>query len=363
LRRSLRIAWWPGHSTGRYAGSTWYADTFAMDLYENCIAHINIDSPGCRWATEYYDLTWMAEAEPFCQEVIEDVTGKPSDGLRPDQSGDYSFYNIGVTGFFCLLSTMPRELIREKGFYKVWGCGANIGWHSEDDTLEVADQENLMRDLRVYVTALNRLVNARLFPFDFRRVADEFVDLLEDYQQAGGERFNLSPAIEEARSLRRELDRFTTRAAQADDPAPFNQAMMEMARVLIPVNYNRCGRFRYDPAVYVPPIPDLAPIQALGRFPAGSDAARFIQTHLTRGRNRVVWALRQARLRGAGAEGGLEGRRGGDEPPRAAAAGVRLAGHRGGYRRRRRGAGLDRVDVRGVPQHPRYHRAGGGAGG
>jgi hypothetical protein len=21
-----RIAWWPGHSTGRFAGSTWYAD-------------------------------------------------------------------------------------------------------------------------------------------------------------------------------------------------------------------------------------------------------------------------------------------------------------------------------------------------
>ena len=29
LKRSVRIAWWPGHSTGRYAGSTWFADTFA----------------------------------------------------------------------------------------------------------------------------------------------------------------------------------------------------------------------------------------------------------------------------------------------------------------------------------------------
>ena len=26
---SVRIAWWPGHSTGRYAGSTWFADHFA----------------------------------------------------------------------------------------------------------------------------------------------------------------------------------------------------------------------------------------------------------------------------------------------------------------------------------------------
>ena len=32
LKRSLRVAWWSGHSHGRYAGSTWYADTFAIDL-------------------------------------------------------------------------------------------------------------------------------------------------------------------------------------------------------------------------------------------------------------------------------------------------------------------------------------------
>ena len=48
LRRSVRIAWWPGHSTGRYAGSTWYADAFAMDIDRNCVASVNCDSPGCR---------------------------------------------------------------------------------------------------------------------------------------------------------------------------------------------------------------------------------------------------------------------------------------------------------------------------
>ena len=32
LRRSVRLAWWPGHSTGRYAGSTWFADHFGRSL-------------------------------------------------------------------------------------------------------------------------------------------------------------------------------------------------------------------------------------------------------------------------------------------------------------------------------------------
>ena len=53
LERSVRVAWWPGHSTGRFAGSTWYADEFGLDLARNCLAHLNCDSPGCRDATEY----------------------------------------------------------------------------------------------------------------------------------------------------------------------------------------------------------------------------------------------------------------------------------------------------------------------
>jgi len=46
FRRGLRLAFWSGHSHGRYAGSTWYADTFWEDLHENCVAHINVDSTG-----------------------------------------------------------------------------------------------------------------------------------------------------------------------------------------------------------------------------------------------------------------------------------------------------------------------------
>jgi hypothetical protein len=63
LHRSVRIAWWPGHSTGRYAGSTWYADTFAAEIDEHCIAQLDIDSPGCADATVYEEVMWMAEAD------------------------------------------------------------------------------------------------------------------------------------------------------------------------------------------------------------------------------------------------------------------------------------------------------------
>ncbi|UOK57405.1 M28 family peptidase [Bacillus sp. OVS6] len=46
LTRGIKLAWWPGHSNGRYAGSTWYCDHFWHEINEKCMAHINVDFPG-----------------------------------------------------------------------------------------------------------------------------------------------------------------------------------------------------------------------------------------------------------------------------------------------------------------------------
>ena len=62
LKRSVKLAWWPGHSTGRYAGSTWFTDAFALDIDRNCVAQINCDSPGCRWATSYHQTRAFTES-------------------------------------------------------------------------------------------------------------------------------------------------------------------------------------------------------------------------------------------------------------------------------------------------------------
>ena len=196
LTRSLKVAWWTGHSTGRYGASTWFADTFGLDLARNCIAQVDIDSPGCRWATEYYDISWMTETEDFCVQAIKDVTGQTAKGERPHQAGDYSFNNIGLSGFFMLLSTMPADMRQEKGYYAVGGCGANIAWHTENDTLEIADRDNLMRDLRVYVATLQRVLNNPIHPFDFRKLAAEFQDTLDRYAEGAGDAVDFSAAYQ-----------------------------------------------------------------------------------------------------------------------------------------------------------------------
>ncbi len=302
LARTVRVAWWPGHSQGRYAGSTWYADTFSLDIDANCVAHINCDSPGCRWATVYENVFWMSEAADLGRAVIKDATGQDSTGARPLRAGDKSFSNIGVSIFFMLSSTMPQELVEEKGYYPTGGCGGNIAWHTEDDLLEIADRDNLLRDIKVYLLGTFRTANAPIHPLDFTALATELETTLADYEEATRGEFDLSEARHEAQLLAKELDAFYNDLQRLTDGSPAdpevrraNQVLRRLSRTLVPINYTREGKFSHDPAVDVPPLPDLVAAKTWTSHEPNSTERYLTQTQLMRGRNRVTAALRSAR--------------------------------------------------------------------
>jgi hypothetical protein len=97
LRRSVKIAWWPGYSTGRYTGSTWFTDTFALDLDRNCLAQINCDSPSCRWATSYHETCAFTESAHIAAGAIRDVVPNADiKTMRPPQAGDYIASTMSV---------------------------------------------------------------------------------------------------------------------------------------------------------------------------------------------------------------------------------------------------------------------------
>lgn len=297
LKRTLRVAWWSGHSHGRYAGSTWYADAMAIDLANNCVAQVNCDSPGCRWTNTYNELTAMSETEPFVDTVIRDTTTFTPQPERPVRAGDYSFNSIGITSFYMLSSTMSQELRDEKGYYAVGGCGANIQWHTEDDLMPIADKSNLIRDIRMYAASVLRALNAPVHPFDWTRTTTEIRDTLATYQEAAGDQFDFGPARAAVDALEQALERMyeDPLAKKGDEADRLNFAQRRLARLLVPVNYSRMSGFYHDPALNVPPLPDLAP--ALSMPGAKDDPARrgILKAHLTRGQNRLVWALQNAR--------------------------------------------------------------------
>jgi hypothetical protein len=242
----------------------------------------------------------MSETVPFVDAVIKEVTNITPQTERPPRAGDYSFNGIGLTGFYMLSSTMSDELRAEKNYYAVGGCGANIEWHTEGDTIEIADQNILLRDMKVYAASILRVLNAPAVPFDFRNTTREFRDVLTRYQTAAGSAFDFGPSVSALDELDSALESFYASAPVDGSPADeaaraFNFAQRRLARLLVPVNYSRVEAFRHDPALGVPQLPDLAPAQSVSAI--GDDQAQLgiLRAHLTRGQNRLVWALIQAR--------------------------------------------------------------------
>ncbi len=297
LRRSVRVAWWPGHSTGRYGGSTWYADAFALDLSRRCVATVNIDSPGCWRATEYDEVPWMAEADEVCRSSIRSVAGVEPERQRPLRAGDYSFNQLGLTSFFMLLSNIPKEERERLGFYPVGGCGGNIAWHTEKDRIDIADRANLERDLRVYLTAIGRLLTDEIIPLDFRKTAAELCQALDGYEAAvDKKRLNLKPVRKDFDAFVSRLNAFYKRIEEGRiDSFAANEALLKVGRILVHLGYAEGDRFDHDPATPRVPIPKLARIHELKNAEEASpELLPFLFTELRRQVNKVHACLLEA---------------------------------------------------------------------
>jgi N-acetylated-alpha-linked acidic dipeptidase len=301
LRRSVRVCWWPGHSHGRYAGSTWYADTFFTDLAEHCIAYHNIDSPGVKGATTYIARHTSAEVETFCRDMIERVTGQAKAPIhRPSRAADQSFLANGVPAF----STYPFLPDGHPDRRPWTGGSANAWWwHSEYDTLDKGDKAILALDTRLSITAVMELANAEVLPIDHVSTAREISDNVTRLQESTAGHLDLTPVLDEAKRFRAAAERLEAAKSRAKgaDARRVNETLMRLSRVLTPVIYSQGGRFQHDPAEWSPLMRAtqsviLSALNRAGALPslAGTLEFGFLRTQVVRERNRVVTALREA---------------------------------------------------------------------
>lgn len=311
LRRSVRVAFWPGHTQGRYSGSTWYADNFWEDIFENCVLHVNADSTGARGAQIYHALC-MPETKDFALGLIRDAIGWEAYAERMPRAGDQSFWGHGVPAIFMSLSLVPPELAAEGGQSQLFRAAGEAGpprgglpwfWHTAEDTLDKLDPEVLVRDTKVYLLGVWRAASRPILPFKYGETAREIRATLEAYQAEAGEAFDLGPVVGRARELEvltGELDRLVEgligRAEGLSEGliGAVNRGLMGLGRALVVINFTAAGPFDHDLAVPVAPLPLLAPVRRLGRLEPDSDEARFLKTELIRNRNKVMYYLRQA---------------------------------------------------------------------
>ena len=304
LRRSLRLAFWSGHSHGRYAGSTWYADNFWEELYENCVLHLNTDSPGSRGATVVTEGQAMAETRGVAADAIRALTGEEFRGSRFGRSGDQSFMSLGIPSLFMFVSEQPAGQDASAGDVAalLGGPGAKGGgvgwwWHTTEDTPDKLDPELLARDARIYAAVAHRFLSEAVLPLDVRASAEELLDHLRDWGEKAAGRFDLSSVVSRAQEVADLADGFQRRleAARKNDGSEaareLNEAVRRVESGLVRLNYARSDPFDHDPAVPQPPVPLLAPIDRLLLTDRGSDEEREITTVLVRRRNRVMHEL------------------------------------------------------------------------
>jgi Iap family predicted aminopeptidase len=309
LRRGVRVAFWPGHTHGRYSGSTWYFDHHWEDLHDHCVLHVNADSTGARGATMYRALG-MPETRSFALDVVRDAIGIEAEPERQSRAGDQSFWGCGVPSIFMDLSQVPPELAASTGSSLFSAAdqaprqhqgGLPWWWHTAEDTIDKIDPVVLANDTRVYLLATWRAATAPILPFVYGPAARQIRETIERYQTEAGSRFDLTSAIERARQIESAtaaldglLDRLRERDGVGDLAPIANRGAMAMDRFLVTINFTANGPFDQDLAIPIPAVPLLEPCRRLNGMDPSANETRFLLTDLIRGRNKVVFALREA---------------------------------------------------------------------
>ena len=312
LRYGLKIAWWPGHSHGRYSGSTWFADTFHDELRRNAIVYFNIDSPGVRGATVYVPRHQMAEVGDFNEAMTKEITGwstmtsskaqlaigkrgdKYVSATRPSRAADQSFWGIGLSSMSVYSMLTPDHPDRDPN---VGGSGGAWWWHSEHETIDKIDPAILVQDTQLYASILLRMATADVLPFRVSAIAQDYGDSLREYREGAGANFDFTPVEAAVTAFRQAAEQFEARVSGATDKdltRAANRLVLRVTRLLNPVLYQDLPGHLHDPALGSRSLPSLKAALTLGSLDPTSDACRFAAAGLTRRVNAVKTQLVEA---------------------------------------------------------------------
>lgn len=304
LKRTLRIAFWSGHSHGRYAGSTWYCDNHWEDLNDNCVLHINVDSVGAKDATVLTNANCMKETKGLAKEVIFNVTGEKFEGSRHGRSGDHSFWGTGTPSLFMGLSeqepsTDPSAAAFARMFNASNSGGFGWWWHTTEDTIDKIDPKFLKRDCEIYLISVYRSLTDSILPINQYAAVEDIEKALIDWQEKADLLFDLSSSIERVKKLKKIVKEFDERVLKVEQEDKgnhhlVNETIMALSRILVPLNYVKGSIYEHDFALTQPAIPCLQEIEELSTVNVGTDEFRFILNALNRNKNRVNFDLKKA---------------------------------------------------------------------
>lgn len=300
LRRSVRIAIWTGHETGRYAGSTWYNDAMWHDLRYNCICSYNIDSPGTKGATKFRAVQ-ITEVMAAAQDAIEAVQGHKVENLRwATRAGDGSFWGTGMPHVSITTSRPPEDYDPHVNY-----SGGGWWWHTPYATMDHGDINVLEMDVKAELNFIIRMVNCPILPFNFTTYSRKLLEILLDIQKKTEKirvYFNLYPIIDQAikfKALSSKLEDKIIENVQTlsdEEIKALNKSLMWLSRHINPIAHSNAGPSEQMTmeTFGASPFPRIAGIKDLAKLTPQTHEFKLLNNKLVRQRNIIEDGFYQA---------------------------------------------------------------------
>lgn len=276
LRRTVVLAWWSGHSDGRYAGSTWYYDKYWKDLFENCVAHINMDICGCKGSDLVGLNTSMLEGEQFGLNFLTEFNqSEPMKPIPMARFADQTFWGANVP--FTIMPKFTRRVESGEAIFD-W-------WHTKHDALDKVDPEIVLRDIKVVAKLTASFAITDPLPADLSGFINLMEARLKTIEDALCADFDISPLYPYLLNLRRtvmSLEKTIKNRSNTDDI--IIRVGGEMTRLM----YSYSSRYHHDHAVEQQLFPKLSIAMGRTRENTRSDNYLALKTTFIRQRNRIL---------------------------------------------------------------------------
>lgn len=285
-KRSIKIAWWPGHSNGRYAGSAWYCDQFWEEINEKCVAHINIDFPGTKGNVQVVPRSTAMESEELLTDIIRDYTKKePSRLDYLPRGADQSFWGTNIP-IHLMLKYEPLD--QEKRYQTP---GGNWWWHTEEDLVDKVDSDLLVRDTGMHIELVNHLVNVPILPINLLRFLAKSKEIMKDLDNHSDEAFDFTKihqTFEKVSIMVEEL--FGT---EGTDITSYNKLLKSIGGKFNRLKFSYSSKYDYDNTYPFHPYPGIAKVKDVYQSNSTQEDFLFISTDFVRQRNRIVNEIKE----------------------------------------------------------------------
>src|SRR5699024_5489434 len=108
------------------------------------------------------------------------------------RAGDQSLWGVGIPSLYILLSNRPEGQQAAVG-----GCGMGWWWHAEEDLIDKADRDVLLKDTKIYAHSLGHLLQDEVLPLDVAAQAREIRGFAQELGEAAAGHLDLQPVLTE----------------------------------------------------------------------------------------------------------------------------------------------------------------------